>query len=261
MVSSQKVKEAARAFGADLVGVAPVKRLENLAEIHRPSTLAPATRSVIVVGHRILRGAFRGVEEGTNFGSTYNCYGADWSEDQFLSRTVFHLAAFLEEAGFEAVPLLSHRIAGEAFLPDYQAAAVAAGLGEIGRGGFLLTPRYGHRQRLAMIFTDAELEGDPETAPGLCAGCRACLEACPLNAMREERGETIFSLDLSSCKICRNGARDTANRSDAVDRYAASCGRACLVALEGKIGNKFEEKFRKRAVWTRGPVGIGEVKK
>ncbi len=260
MVASQKIKEAARSFGADLVGVAPVERLDHLPEINRPRTLAPATRSVIVVGHRINRGAFRGIEEGTNFGSTYNCYGHDWMEDQFLSRTVFHLAAFLEEAGFEAVPLQARRVEGEAFVPDYQSAAVAAGLGEIGRGGFLLTPQYGHRQRVAMIFTDAEIEADAEIAPGLCTGCRACLEACPLGALREEAGKALFALDLSLCKSCRNGSRCEPGRSDIVDRYAASCGRGCLVALEEKIENRFEEKFRKRGVWTRGPVGIGEVK-
>ncbi len=260
-MNNHDIKEAARSFGADLVGVAPVERLDGLPEIHRPRTLAPATRSVIVLGHRIMRGAFRGVEEGTNFWSTYSCYGANWVEDSFLSRTVFHVAAFLEEAGFEAVPLLSHRIAGEAFIPDYLSAAVAAGLGEVGRGGFLLTPQYGHRQRLAMIFTDAAIEGDVEIAPGLCSGCRACLAGCLLGAMREEAGKMEFSLDLTICKSCRNGALNDANRSDVVDRYAASCGRGCLVALEGKIGNKFKEKFRKRAVWTRGPVGMGEIKK
>lgn len=37
-------------------------------------------------------------------------------------------------------------------------------------------------------------------------------------------------------------------------RYAAACGRACLVALENKIIGRYEHKFRKRSVWSIGPV-------
>ena len=36
--------------------------------------------------------------------------------------------------------------------------------------------------------------------------------------------------------------------------YAAACGRACLVALENKITGRYEHKFRKRNVWSIGPV-------
>ncbi len=249
-----ELKQAARHFGADLVGVAPVAAFAHLPERNRPETVSDRVRSVIVVGHRIMRGTLRGVEEGTNFGSTYQTYGFLWMEDLFLSRTVYHLSCLLEDAGAEAIPFLACRNPDDAFEPDYQTAAEAAGLGVVGRGGFLLTPQYGHRQRLALILTDSVLEPDRPPALDLCRDCRACLEGCPLGALREVEGSARFRLDESICATCRNGASRVPGRADRVDRYAAACGRACLVALEEKITSRYENKFRKRSVWHIGPT-------
>ncbi len=247
-MNASQIKQLAKEFGADLVGIAPVERLAHLPPGSNPKTLAPNTKSVIVAGHRIMRGTLRGVEEGTNFGSTYSCYGFNWLEDQFLTRTVYNLTCRLEDEGIEAVPVMSYKKTDEKFVPDYMAMAAAAGLGGVGKGGFFLTSQYGHRQRLASIFVDIELDGDKVQGLDLCGGCRACMEACPLHAY-----DADGKLDLSLCKECRNGASAAPGRSDMVDRYAASCGRACMVALEEKVGNRFGNKFRKRSVWSIGP--------
>ena len=43
-----------------------------------------------------------------------------------------------------------------------------------------LTPQFGPLQRLAFIFTDAELEPDPlYDGPSLCRHCMACVRDCP----------------------------------------------------------------------------------
>lgn len=253
-MNAAEVKEAARAYGADLMGIAPVERLAHLPAKNHPRTLSPDARSVIVVGHRILRGALRGVEEGTNFNSTYGAFGLDWNEQQFLSRTVYQLACRLEQDGIEAIPMLSRRYNGQDFVPDYAAVAEAAGLGAMGKGGFFLTPRYGHRQRLAMIFVDAALEADAPPAVDLCDGCSACRDACPLKAMSAAGAGDGFTVDFEQCARCENGARHGGELSDAVDRYAASCGRACLAAVEKKIGERFAQPFRKRKTWSRVPA-------
>jgi len=251
-MDSVTVKQMARELGADLVGIAPIERLKGLPARANPLTIMPQAKAVIVVGHRILRGALRGVEEGTNFHSTYSMYGFHWSENQFLSKTVYNLACSLEENGIEAVPLLGHKQnAADSVVLDYQVIAKAAGLGDIGKGGFFLTPEYGHRQRLAMIIVDVALEGDEVQHLDFCADCRACAEACPLHAMHDD-GSGKFAIDTAVCSVCKNGM--FAGNTDSVDRYAAACGRACLVCLENKIGNRFEQKFRKRSVWTIGAV-------
>ncbi|OGV48604.1 MAG: hypothetical protein A2017_21075 [Lentisphaerae bacterium GWF2_44_16] len=261
-MNSNQVKERAREAGADLVGIASVERLKDLSAEASPLSIFPQCKSVIVLGRRILRGALRGIEEGTNFGSTYGCFGHRYLENQFLSKTVYDLTCCLEREGIEAVPLLSFRTKGVTL--DYKVMAQAAGLGETGKGGFFLTPEFGHRQRFAMILTDEAFEADELKKVSLCDNCNACAEGCPLKAVHTEKflssglegHETeTFAIDEKICRACKNGASCLPETSDDVDRYAAACGRACMVALEGKTTNKFENKFRKRSVWSMDITG------
>ena len=91
-MKTHELKQMAREAGADLVGVAPAARWADWPAAQNPRTLLPTCRSVIVIGRRVLRGAFRGVEEGTNFSSTYGIFGMNWNEHDFLSRTVQQVA-------------------------------------------------------------------------------------------------------------------------------------------------------------------------
>ena len=104
-MNSADIKEAARFYGADLVGIAPIERFDGLPEQAHPRTFAPETRSVIAVAHRIMRGTMRGIEEGTSFSNTYGCFGANWMENQFLTKTLMDLCSAIENAGFEASPV------------------------------------------------------------------------------------------------------------------------------------------------------------
>ncbi|OGV31249.1 MAG: hypothetical protein A2020_01340 [Lentisphaerae bacterium GWF2_45_14] len=269
-MNSTQVKEKVREAGADLVGIASLDRFKDLPAESNPLSVFPQCKSVIVVGRRILRGAFRGVEEGTNFGSTYGCFGHSYLENQFLSKTIYDVTCYLEKEGIEAVPLLGYRIKGEDkvladgkpaanVILDYKILAQAAGLGEIGKGGFFLTPEFGHRQRFGMILVDEAFDADELKKVSLCENCDACAKGCPLKSIHAEKTisaglkghETdIFTIDEKICKVCKNGAFSQPVASDGVDRYAAACGRACMTALENKVSNRFENKFRKRSVWS-----------
>ena len=73
---------------------------------------------------------------------------------------------------------------GNGVAPDLQfhfrLAGVACGLGEMGWSKMFLTPEFGPLQRLAFIFTDAELEPDPMySGKPLCRMCKACVRVCP----------------------------------------------------------------------------------
>jgi len=137
-------KQKARDLGADLVGIVSGERFSVLAE--KIPQIPATAKSAIVIGRRIMRGSLRGVEEGTNFKSTYWFFGCLWVEQQFLPRTVFEMVRFLESEGMGSVPASSEDI-------DVNVIAEAAGLGKIGLGDFFLTQEYGHRQRLSVIFT------------------------------------------------------------------------------------------------------------
>lgn len=253
-MDSTALKALSRQHGADLVGIAPVGSWAHWPAPNNPHRIQPRCQSVVVIGRRILRGAIRGVEEGTSFGNTYGMYGQSWNETAFLVRTIHQIALALEAEGAEAVPLLG----GGSGL-DCKALAHEAGLGSQGKGGFFLTPEYGHRQRFGLILTDIALEGDAPIELDFCEGCDACLHACPLCAMTQSSsGE--FPLNRKLCEVCENGRVNGSSTSyESLDRLAASCGRACLVALEDKINTRFHEAFRKRSVWTRDIHGHASV--
>lgn len=272
-MTAAELKAKARACGADLVGVAPVERFKEVPPERNPLSIFPECKSVIVLARRICRGSLRGVEEGTNFGSTYQCFGYTWVEDNFLSQTSYDLSLWVEEQGFEAVPLFAYNEAGmpkgvpvapERPAPnvyvDPRYAVTAAGLGEVGLGGFILTPEFGTRQRFAFILTDAELAGDAVRGKTVCGDCGGCAAACPYGAIHLEQPETltvlghemtVAQIDAGLCAACPNGAFLASGRGKEPDRIAAACGRECLVRLEraGKLSNAFENAFRKRAPW------------
>ncbi len=265
-MNASQIKAAARDAGADLVGIAPLERWKDWKSTANPLSIMPSCRSVIVVGRRILRGTLRGVEEGTNFGSTYVMFGMQWQEQTFLSRVIHQAAATIEQAGHEAIPMLGGTPPGEPrpiastgtttnVRLDSKRLAHAAGLGIVGKGGFFLTAQYGHRQRFGMILTDLEAVGDPIQELDFCTDCDACLQACPLQALRDT-GAEHFELDEQRCASCANGRFPGGSLScEGNDRFAAACGRACMVALEHKIEERFKTPFRKRSVWTRDLEG------
>ena len=272
-MNSSSIKQYARERGADLVGIASIDRFQSLAPERSPLSIFPECRSVIVVGRRILRGALRGVEEGTNFGSTYGTFGYRWLEDNFLSRTTYDVTCFIETHGFEAVPLFGYDEEGMPkgrpvapgkpapnVIVDLDFSAQAAGLGEIGLGDFFITPEFGTRQRLALILTEAELEPDRIRAQRTCGDCGACATACPLKAIDVTQthpegvpGSTtnVAAIDWALCRACANGAMSGRGRGDRPDRMAAACARACVVKLEAgnKCKNTFARPFRKREPW------------
>lgn len=278
-MNSQLVKEWAKSFGADLVGIASPKYFEGIAAENNPRSIYPEYKSIIVVGRRILRGSLRGVEEGTNFGSTYGSFGFTWLEDNFLSKTTYDLTCRLEENNFEAVPLFGYQDLDMSYgipvsdgkpapnvIVDSNYAAHAAGLAEYGLGGIMLTDEFGPRQRFAVILTDAELEPDTPKKQTLCSDCTACVAECPLGAINPgetvSKGvagfeSTVAEINMDICMQCDNGAACGRGRGNHRDRHAAACSRACLVHLEksGKIKNTFANEFRKRSPWARDVAG------
>jgi ferredoxin len=74
----------------------------------------------------------------------------------------------------------------------FRLAAVACGLGEIGWSKMLLTPEFGPLQRVAFIFTDAELEPDPMyNGEPLCRMCKACVRECPGSCLSMNESITV----------------------------------------------------------------------
>ena len=85
------------------------------------------------------------------------------------------VAQFLRQLGFKAIPCGNDTAIS---IPM----AVQAGLGELGRNGLLITPKYGPRVRLCKVYTDFPLIPDEPIAFGVdafCETCKKCAEFCP----------------------------------------------------------------------------------
>ena len=91
---------------------------------------------------------------------------------------------------------------------QFRLAAVACGLGEIGWSKMLLTPQFGPLQRLAFIFTDAELEYDEmyNGAP-LCRRCGACVRECPGGCIPAINSGKSIQVEIDG-KVCQWGDID-----------------------------------------------------
>jgi epoxyqueuosine reductase len=94
------------------------------------------------------------------------------------------IAACLHRHGYRA---FLHDVDGQAQVIPY---AVAAGLGQLGLNGQLLTPVSGSRCRIMLISTNAPLIVDHPIdygIPKVCDNCRACVRRCPAKALSAKR--------------------------------------------------------------------------
>ncbi|MCE5323419.1 hypothetical protein LLG46_08930 [bacterium] len=268
-----QLKSFSKTAGADLIGIAPIERFGGIPAEHHPASIQPHVRSVIVIGKRITRGTLRGIEEGTQF-DNYSLYGNVWLKLRVLATATFRVAEYIEDNGWEAVPIQDLPIEtppmGIAVRPDQPApnvmvdvtdAAVRAGLGEIGYCGMFLTPEFGPRQRLQMILTTAELEPDDIFEGSVCSHCKEHVKFCPNGAISAEGEKTITicgkemlvaSIDDTKCRECKNGANPNCDYPAAkTERYGALCTRSCIDYLEKecRLTNKLNNPLRVRKPW------------
>lgn len=228
MLTSQAVKEyAIHQAGVDKVGIANIERFAGAPPDMDPRAIMPGAKCAIVFLQRILRGCYRGIDEGTHWPS-YTVFGYNGLAG-ILARAGYRLARFIESHGYEAVrvtPSATVRETGPAGPPaapgkprpevtmHFRIAAVLAGLGEIGWSKVFLTEEFGPRQRLGILLTDAELEPDPVQVGRLCDKCMRCAAECPAGAIPTDRSVAIelegqriewADLDLGKCKLTHFG--------------------------------------------------------
>ncbi len=229
-ITSEMVKEAGYAMGLDGVGIANIERFKDAPPQMNPINIFPECKSAIVVYRRIPRGVYRGVEEGTHW-SNYTFYGYNRLNTLFRPIGTYELSCFVEDMGFEAVPVypgvseaqpnrepVREGQVGADVFPAIRIAGIAAGLGECGWSKVFLTKRFGPRQRLEMILTDAELEPDPLLEPNsicdLCMSCARKCEGAAIPHIKEGKKVTIKiedkeyswgDVDMGRCTLTHHG--------------------------------------------------------
>lgn len=239
---------------ADIVGFAPADRFAKDDPIFK---IYPETKTVIALAFRVLRGTYRGIEEGTTY-YQYTTMGVENMEETILPMALLKVAVFLEKQGYTAVPQRRHQqimaeengtnpeVAYDAIYRGRDAehqmrfldAAVKCGIGEKGMNGALLTEDYGPMVRYGFVLTDAIIEPDMLPKPHLCDHCGACAKACPGHAISED-GEA----DAWQCAVYYNGANGTKNPFMPPDAFADMENRLEIIAGEAKVSPETARKI------------------
>lgn len=177
--NSNIVKKAARFLGADLVGICKVHpnlvyshEYDLINMEHRPLELPDGCYHAIVMAVEMDYTATRYSPDSISGAAT----GLGYSRQAIVANLV---ATFIRGLGYKAVPSGNDTALS---IP----LAMAAGLGELGRMGLLVTEKYGPRVRLCKVFTDLPLAPDgfrPFGVKEFCEVCKKCAKNCPSRAI------------------------------------------------------------------------------
>lgn len=249
-----KIIELAGRYDVDVVGFAPASRFAADDAVFK---VFPETKTVIGLGFRVLRGAYRGIEEGTTY-YQYTTMGVENLEETVMPLALINISNLIEEEGFEAIPQRRNQlimneegstnpemdytdivrgIKAENQI-DFLNCAVQCGLGERSMINSLLTPEYGPFIRYCFILTDAEIEPTELCNANLCDQCGECLKACPGKALADDG-----SMDKWRCAVYYNGANGSKNPFMPPDAYMNLEDRLAIIAGEADIDVELAKKI------------------
>ncbi|MDR1246364.1 MAG: hypothetical protein LBK57_04975 [Clostridiales Family XIII bacterium] len=186
-----RIKSLSKSLGIDMIGFAGTNRFCNAPDGRHPRDVLPGCKTVIVFGIRLLDGVtqanFRAFEDGRNdLKSIYATYGYTMVPNFEAAYACYAIARFIENNSSGIATPCSTGPMTNGFQISIRHAAVAAGLGEFGYLGIVITPEFGPRIRFGAILTTSEIEADPMYAgPRLCKPkqCGICAKVCPTGAV------------------------------------------------------------------------------
>ena len=118
------------------------------------------------------------------------------------ARSARHLANMILSAGYDIKVYPGPMATALNMIP----AAIAAGLGELGKHGNMINQQFGSSFRLSAIATDMPLAFDSPVVFGaddFCMSCQVCSKACPPGAIHSEkqmvRGTRKWYVDFDKC--------------------------------------------------------------
>lgn len=188
-----------------LYGAVVPKIIRKTITLKSPEDYLPRAKSIIVVGIHYPDSCMdRAAKPPADALGPY--VFAQYTTTQMLGYLALDIVKSLEDQGYKGVYTLD--LLGTASIVnnprrnilDARAnrfVAIAAGLGELGKNGVVLTPEYGVRQRFAAIVTDAPLVAtELYSGPKLCPeDCIKCIKACPVRALDKDN---ILSISMGN---------------------------------------------------------------
>jgi ferredoxin len=209
---SSEVKRIGRRVGISAVGITAYDPRYQFVEY---AELEAGNHTVIVCILEENYGAQQTAPSIRSDRATFSCYVE-------LAKREVAIAKHLHRRGYRAY---MHDMDLQAVAIPY---AVAAGLGQLGLNGQLLTPAAGSRCRIMLISTDAPLAHDSPVdfgIPAICDRCRACVRRCPGKALSARRAyyRGVWKAKLNSARclpiLANNNDCDICTTVCPVQRY------------------------------------------
>ena len=88
----ERIIACAKRYDADIVGFAPIERFAAEDPVFQ---IFPQTKTVIGLGFRVLRGIYRGIEEGTTY-YQYTTMGVENLEETVMPLALINLCNLIE---------------------------------------------------------------------------------------------------------------------------------------------------------------------
>jgi reductive dehalogenase len=202
--ATQRVKGYAKSVGADLVGVAELDprwvyshrgMVEPLSGETWGQPIEVGHRYAIVFAQEMARDMIDSAPHVSSCVESMNQYARG-------ATTAYQVASYVANLGYSATA--NHVSHYDCLMVPL---AVDAGLGEMGRLGYLMTTEFGPRQRLSAVTTDLPLVPDEPVDIGVedfCSICLKCADRCPSQSIphgeqAEANGSLRWKLDEITC--------------------------------------------------------------
>jgi len=242
---TNRVKKAATHFGADLVGVCKLDRrwinshtfglMVHAMELEAKSQHVPDDFQYAIV---------MAFDEDYNMVKHFHTQiveaGVAMGYARMSIANLF-LAAFIQCLGFKAIDCTVNQVALSVPM------AMQAGLGDIGRHGLLIAPKYGSRIRLTQVLTDLPLVPDSPIDFGVsefCKVCKKCAKMCPSQSISYgERSTEVPSISNNP------GALKWAINMDTCSEYWIKIHRGCGVCMAVCPYNKVNSWPHRTVQW------------
>ena len=259
---TQKVLDAAKRFGADIVGIGDPERWVSAPFSRTPKAQMADCKATITIGIHYLDGC---VELGCQ--PDLRLPGPSVSNhiaSEHCNFAAYRLCRYIESLGYQALFTPStgwwnyreNADSPRGFSGDitHYYAAAAAGVGEIGWNNLCLTPEFGPRQRFITVMTNAPLKHSPMyEGEALCDHCMMCAKKCPGQCFEKESrgpmsvtiGEREFTFahkNLWRCAMGENFQLDSfMERPDHIDESVVM--DMCEDAAHGDPEKRFTWKM------------------
>lgn len=199
--AKQKIKDYAFSLGVDDLGVAAINDLPGTTKL---SEILPDGRSLLVMLLKETGSCYTDVPEAAMNGRL------DLSS--YIRSLSYRMSRFIEkeyQARVISLPYSYPMAMDKSKLPtglvSMRHAAVAAGLGTLGRHNLFMHPQMGTRVGIFALLTTLPLPPDAPFTEDLCINCEICVNNCPAGALAEP-GKTNVMRCMGSSQPTGMGA-------------------------------------------------------